>query len=643
MASSVSALISLCSVFNRALVSVCPPASGPVPNIRLTVAYDQSGSMDDKAAPGDSKLTKHDLGAHAVNIMAKALGPNDTLEVLGYEDTVRTVYKTASMTEANQNAVVNAIKAVSPGGGTALWSGLQGSLQSAQIQSRENANSVCILVTDGQPSSSPAAGEVVALTKFRKDTNNQSRLHTMGVGYNVNSRLLMDLVRVGGGGQYFFVPDGTLLITNVVALLALERATMGKELKVKIAGPDLSRMTVFGNYPIKYDDGFLLVDMGTLRYGQTRDLAVEFPQGKTYLDYTITTSWTPVSSTAPATLPATVVQNSAAVQNEVLRSNAVSALFTAQATVNLADASKLIGNTVDTLKASGFTHPILVDLEGEAKKAVENLDAWNRWGQHHLRYNAMAHLGQVCPNFKDPGVQKYGGVHHQTLRDALNDISDSLPPPVHLGYSGYADYGYGSGQPSVAAPVSRAAFASEFNNADGGCFAGHVLVRMDDDQWTQFSDLTAGQVVKGGAKILCVTHHTNVTTVTTQEDIESTAWHPYIKPGTGLWVFPADNVAHTRTQKHAIVYNLVLDKGHLIQIKSAWSEDQEGQAAAQVVTTCTLGHGLEGPVIGHAFFGSHKVIDNLSSFPGWSKGLVVLNANNQVRDPITGKVTGYKV
>merc|ERR1711981_619500 len=49
------------------------------------------------------------------------------------------------------------------------------------------------------------------------------------------------------------------------------------------------------------------------------------------------------------------------------------------------------------------------DLLGQVKEAISRKDFFQRWGRHYLPSLAQAHLQQRCNNFKDPGVQHYGG------------------------------------------------------------------------------------------------------------------------------------------------------------------------------------------------------------------------------------------
>jgi len=43
------------------------------------------------------------------------------------------------------------------------------------------------------------------------------------------------------------------------------------------------------------------------------------------------------------------------------------------------------------------------------KIALSKPEYFKRWGVHYLPGLAMAHAHKTCSNFKDPGIQPYGG------------------------------------------------------------------------------------------------------------------------------------------------------------------------------------------------------------------------------------------
>merc|ERR1712039_136791 len=60
---------------------------------------------------------------------------------------------------------------------------------------------------------------------------------------------------------------------------------------------------------------------------------------------------------------------------------------------------------------------LLEDVEGQCAEAFSREDWFTKWGVHFLPSLTNAHLSQQCNNFKDPGVQHYGGELFSTLRD----------------------------------------------------------------------------------------------------------------------------------------------------------------------------------------------------------------------------------
>ena len=94
--------------------------------------------------------------------------------------------------------------------------------------------------------------------------------------------------------------------------------------------------------------------------------------------------------------------------------------------------------------------------------------------------------------------------------------------------------------------------------------------------------------------------------------LEITEWHPVREAASGKWRFPS-MLGTQFVRDAAFVYNFVLAPG-------AASVRVDG------VECATLGHGLEGPVIGHPYWGTEAVINDLRRQPGWAAGRVVMPA-----------------
>jgi hypothetical protein len=160
----------------------------------------------------------------------------------------------------------------------------------------------------------------------------------------------------------------------------------------------------------------------------------------------------------------------------------------------------------------------------------------------------------------------------------------------------------------------------------GGCFYGGNLVRMYDDSFTQIQYLKPGDrvwVPGGNAKVVALVTigHGDTRSLMMSKVGECflTPYHPFIhidEVGQVGWAVGADTVGQDVCRDLNVLYNLVLDSGHIINIGG--------------IMACTLAHGLTGPIIGHPFFGTDLVLECLKKCPGWAFGLPKYD-NLQVR------------
>jgi hypothetical protein len=243
---------------------------------------------------------------------------------------------------------------------------------------------------------------------------------------------------------------------------------------------------------------------------------------------------------------------------------------------------------------------LLADLQGQVLEAVSDKLQFERWGRHYLPSLSGAHASQVSNNCRDAGVQRYGGPVFRKLREAFEDVFLELPPPV-------ATYRM---QPAVQppTPVNIAAYMSN----SGPCFEGGGMVAMSDGTHKRVDEVRKGDVVLGGRTVVCVVRtdsERSLTDLTRVGTLLVTDWHPIRYEN--QWAFPCLVPGATVVRAACdAVYNFVLDAGHELTI--------DGTACV------TLGHGLEGPVVSHAYFGTERVVDDLQRMRGWSDGLVPL-------------------
>ena len=114
-----------------------------------------------------------------------------------------------------------------------------------------------------------------------------------------------------------------------------------------------------------------------------------------------------------------------------------------------------------------------------------------------------------------------------------------------------------------------------------------------------------------------VEYASEVTLLTLECGPVITPWHPVFLGGE--WRFPA-SLPYVEGATARRVRTFVLERG-------ATSVLIEG------VPAVTLGHGLDDAVVSHEYYGTERVLGDLSKFPGWEDGLVVVTGTDKMMKP----------
>lgn len=269
--------------------------------------------------------------------------------------------------------------------------------------------------------------------------------------------------------------------------------------------------------------------------------------------------------------------------------------------------SPIIQGYLDDIVSSGKAHD-----GGQLSMAISRKDYYQGWGCHYLRALHNGHLTKCKGNFKDKGLN-YDTVEIQQAIKNMEMVFMDMPPP--------------QASKKTEQTVSMTSSQTLYNQG-GGCFQADCLVTTASGTTYPVNEIKKGDLLQtpnGSARVLCVTHimqsPNGCLLCNLGNNTLITPYHP-IKYQE-KWCFPKDHFPQNTYQVDR-VYNFVLDKDHQIYINN--------------ILTPTFGHNLQGEVIGHPFFGSDKIINDLSKLHGFNTGLVTIYPSYFKRNPITNLV-----
>jgi hypothetical protein len=606
---------------------------------------DVSGSMSNGASikneSGESEghgLTILDVVKHAVKTIIHSLEPCDRVAVVAFESSPHLWFPLTQATDLNKEYLEHKVNEMRTMGGTDLWMGLEEGMNLLlAIPPNERALRLptLLVLTDGVPDYDP--GE--KLRKYKDEKIHLPNLNTFGFGYNLQTAVLLNIANEGNG-MHAFIPDASFVGTAFVNSISNLMVTNATNVTLSVEPEDgVEIQEVLGHESQKTSWGHL-INMCTLQYGQTKDAVFRI---------SLPTKGEEDTEPGKPAVVVTLKYQSAIEPKEHVKEitcftedNGGVALEVHK--LRLSMATKLLQlsrNSVGMQEvqaelltgATGIEDPhakaLYEDIKGQVQEAIqrEPQDYYSKWGLHYLPSLARAHLLQQCNNFKDPGIQFYGGVIFKELRDKIEDIFVKLPPPKP---SKNSNYGGGGG--------SNLSSMSAYYNASGGCIAGECLVSMADGSQKRVDQIVKGDKVASSStgagsssEVVCTvrTHCYNgrESLVTLPGGLRMTPFHPVRKDD--AWHFPLDLAVPHRDTRCDFVYNFVL----------------RGETHAMVVNgveCVTLGHGMEGDVVGHPYFGTQCVVDDLRKMCGFEKGCVeLLGGKSMVRDPKTGLVCGF--
>ena len=578
--------------------------------IVLLAIVDTSGSMgestDDEKSAEAYGFSRLDLVKHTVRTMAAVLGDDDMMSIITYSTTATIILRPTRMNKEGKARVNAALEYVKPDSQTNIYEGLRQAMEIANTDELAGRNIVGLLLTDGFPNINPPRGILYEL-QTRIVMKNPWTLHTFGFGYKLDSKLLADLA-LWGNGLFGFIPDATMVGTVFINFLASVLSSAARNPELLLDGT-----------PIYLHNSLL-------QGGQTYETVIP------YNGQEITLNGQRIA------LEAEPIDCSFVLAREKL-------IGILEDVISLECANRN-GTTIDRLKtlAASFTtssDPRVVafsrdltgsDPEGQLGMAVSP-NHFGKWGEHYLRSYLRAQKLQMCLNFKDAGVQMYGGPLFKEMQAIAEKAFGELPPPTPSAAAPVQNSYYGTGAPGPAPSIrSVTQTMAIFHNSGGSCFSGDNRVLMADGNRKAIKDINPDDLVwtpEGPANVVCLVTIGSKRPAQTMVQINGlciTPWHPIRREKGGPWVFPADHYLFGERLIQT-VYNLVLNRGHVV--------DVEGYECI------TLAHGFQEPVAKHDYFGTSAVLNDLAKQPGYFQGRPVYQNLVAKKDPATGMIVGW--
>jgi hypothetical protein len=607
------------------------------PNIDFIATVDVSGSMGINAEipktdgkNESSNLQILDITKHGIKTCLEVLSDNDRFALVTYSNKANTILPLTFMNEEGKTKAILAIENMNASGGTNIWDGIFKSLELVKNRSDKSRLPCISLLTDGESNYKPPRGEVAMFQRYI-DANpeiNNCIFNTYGFGYNLDSKLLFNLSNELNG-MYSFIPDagmvGTIFINSISNMLT----TIGNSCQISIEiNNDIKINEIFGfdkNYN-KTSWG-MIIDVGSLQIGQNKTFIINFIDENNDIEKNIDINLNLKYVFNKEINDKNSVKFSSDLNDEFIQEFCRLKVCHFLIPICLGEIKLqykvLYNELVNQLKDIGCHKDLLTDVTGQINMGLLDNNHYIKWGKHFIPSLLKAHLLQQCLNFKDPGVQKYGGKLFNSIRDKADEAFNKLPPPKPKYKSAY--------EPVVSMVT--------YNNQYGGCFDGLGKVLLPDNKLIKVKHLKKGDKVLSlfnkVAEVVCIvrTKIFNSINLVDFHGVKLTPWHPIFV--NDKWQFPIKlNISKEydfkfENNEDKYIYNAVLDNGHALIING--------------VKCVTLAHNfIDNDVIKHPYFGTNLIIDDLKRkyLNQWNDGLITFSKNPYIRNENTNLVCG---
>ena len=589
--------------------------------IKLICVIDVSGSMGSSLpslASGkseDTGLSILDGVKHCLRTIVASMNDIDSLVLIKFSTDAELIFegKMNRLGKENAETIIDRLK---PENQTNIYKGIVTALNYIKENPTPNQLDYTFVLTDGVENLPPPRGTEFMIKKWWHDNPViKCPIYTFGFGYSLNSKQLEELARFPSEnyiftGTYTFIPDSSILGTAFIHAISNI-----------FAKP-------YQNVVLTSSEG-IIKSLGPIQFGQKYNFMVPNSNPETTYKITFCNSINkPLEIELESTMNTGQDYSKLTICN--LRYQLIESL---EKIINYSDINhfdlaneelqKVITIIQEKLseplkvKNQEYLKNILEDLNGQVKEAISSSNYYERWGKHYLPSLKNAHELKECNNFKDPGIQEYGGDLFKEIRDSVDAMFIKLPPP----------------KPSIVQPVYGGGTRGSvtLNNMrgyldrSGGCVRGDCLVTKSDGSMIMLKEVKKGDMLIGAngniVKLICLVENIgNWSLVNIDNELYITEWHPIREDKE--WFFPNKLIKNGFSKKEdydGSVYSFI-------------TEDQYGKYGSGLMfgkyEAIGLAHGIiDDKVANHEYYGTVKVIKDLKEkdIQGWECGKITLS------------------
>jgi Ca-activated chloride channel homolog len=223
-------------------------AKTPVIPKDLVIALDRSGSMSGK---------KIEQAKASLEFVLNNLNPADRFNVIIYNDTIDPLFNDLETSDrVNVDKALKAIDRIDASGSTNIHDALAAAVKAISASKSEKRSRYVLFLTDGQPTVGETNESAILRHTAAKNESVKARICAMGIGYDVNVRLLDRLVNENRGISDY-VKEKEQLEGKISSLYNKLKNPIMTDLSVSLGGVKMS-MTYPQVLPDLFDGGQII-------------------------------------------------------------------------------------------------------------------------------------------------------------------------------------------------------------------------------------------------------------------------------------------------------------------------------------------------------------------------------------------------